>query len=564
MIEKRIFPLLKKHYSAVLVIVGMLLARSLLGFVSPVAVREMLEAVTLPEPSAGSLGLYAALFAGSFLLGYLMNWGFNKLYLVFSFRFKVGLSRELYQDLFKMDYRHFQDKEAGYFVSRIKMLTDQAFSLAADSMPSTAVSLVTLAVAAAFIASVNVWLLALALLLVPLSVLGYRSVNKELKKRTADYQSSYSDKFKNIFGVVQNIEAIKQLANDGFFSSYVVRHVEEMERGSNELSLHARNVSMGMLFMTDLLRNGILLGSIYLLFLKRISFPDVMFLNMIMGIYFGALSGLTGLSLGLRDVRASFDFLEQELRGKAEKGGSEELEGVRALSFRMDGFSYNGKNDVIKGFSLDLKPGDSVAIVGRSGCGKSTLGKLLTRLYGADGVSLNGKPAARYSLESLRRKIYHVSQAPQLFPGTIAENITAGLSDPDKVRYGAVVALPFMRDITEGHSGLDFLLKDNGGNLSGGQRQRVTLARMLMHDPDVVVLDESTSALDGAAEESLLASVRELCRGKILIYVSHRLSTVKQADRIVVMRDGAVSGTGTFEELKDADAEFKELFAAQM
>ena len=564
MIEKRILPLLKKHskFSGLLLLGA--LVQGLLGFVAPVIVREMLEAVSLPAPAADTMLFYAAVFAGCFLLGYLLNLGINRLYLRFSFQFKVNFSRELYQELFRMDYKAFQDKEAGYFVSRIRMLTDQAFALAANSLPSTAVSIVTIVVATVFIASVNSFLFALAVLLVPLTFFGYRSVNRKLKKMTSAFQGSYADKLKNIFGVVQNIESIKQLNNYPFFSSYVARHVEEMEKGSNELGLHAKNISLFMLFLTDLLRNGILLGSIYLFLLKKISLPDVMFLNMIMGIYFGALGSLNGISLGLRDVRASFDFLEQELRAKAEKGGAGELAKVDALSFALAGFSYNGKKDVIKNFSLDLKPGDSVAIVGRSGCGKSTLGKLLTRLYLADGVTLNGRPAGEYSLESLRKKVYHVAQNPQLFPCTIAENITAGLSVPDQKRFQEVVSLPFMKDLAEGHEGLGLLIKDGGGNLSGGQRQRITLARMLMHDPDVVLLDESTSAMDGAAEESLLSGVRELCRGKILIYVSHRLSTVRNADKIVVMKDGAVDAAGSFEELKERGGEFGELFAAQM
>ncbi|OGR45087.1 MAG: hypothetical protein A2X35_10015 [Elusimicrobia bacterium GWA2_61_42] len=555
---------MRKYYKYVLVLLLGAVVKALIAFVAPVAVREMLEAASLPVPEPGSIFLYGGLFVGCFLLGYLLNLGVTQLYLRFSFKFKSNFSRELYHELFRMDYQAFQHREAGYFVSRIKMLTDQAFSLAADSLPSTTVSIVTISVAMAFIASVNMALFAMAILLLPLSYFGYRTVNKKLKKMTADYQVSYADKFKNIFGVVQNIESIKQLTNYAYFSSSVAKHVEGMEKDSNELGLHVRNVNMFMMFLMDLLKNGLLLGTLALFFMKRISFPEVMFLNMIMGIYFGALGSLSGISLGMRDVRASFDFLEQELRAKAEKGGTQELLKVDALSFKMDGFSYNGKKDVIKNFSLDLKPGDSVAIVGRSGCGKSTLGKLLTRLYLADGVSLNGLPAKDYSLESLRKKVYHVAQAPQLFPGTIAENITAGLSEPDAKRFEEVVALPFMQDIRELHSGLSLPLRDNGSNLSGGQRQRITLARMLMHDPDVVLLDESTSALDGAAEESLLASVQELCRGKILIYVSHRLSTVKRASRIVVMRDGAVSADGSFEELKETDAEFRELFAAQM
>jgi subfamily B ATP-binding cassette protein MsbA len=564
MIEKRIFPLLKKHAGYVWVILLGVSLKAFITFVTPVAVREMLKAVSLPKPSADSLLFYAGVFAGCFLLGYLLNLAINYVYLKFSFSFKVRFSRELYTELFRMDYHAFQGRESAYFVSRIKQFTDQAFSLAADSLPSGVVSVLTAVIAIGFIWSISKALFVLAVLLLPLNFFGYRSLNKRLKEKSAAFQSAYADNFKNILGVAQNIESIKQLNNYPFFSSFVGKYVENMEREANAITFFARNASIFMMFLVEVLKNGILLGAIYLLYLKQVAFPDIMFLMMIMNIYFGALADMTNISLGMRDVRAGFDFLEGELRAKAEKDGTGELGRVERLSFGMAGFSYDGKKDVIKNFELDLKPGDSVAIVGRSGCGKSTLGKLLTRLYLADGVSLNGRDAGEYSLESLRKKVYHVAQNPQLFPGTIGENITAGLAAPDPRRYQEVVSLPFMKDILDGQEGLGLVIRDGGSNLSGGQKQRITLARMLMHDPDVVLLDESTSALDGAAEESLLASVQELCRGKILIYVSHRLSTVKQAGRIVVMKDGVVDAAGSFADLKARDGEFRTIFAAQM
>lgn len=564
MIEKRIFPLLKRHAGYVWLLLAAVTTKSLISFVTPVAVREMLEAVSLPAPSPDSLAFYAAVFAGCFALGYLVNIGVNHLYLRFSFRFKLLFSAELYEQLFRLEYKAFQSKESAYYVSRIKQFIDQAFSLAADSLPSGVVSVITAAVALGFIWSISPWLFALAALLLPLNFYGYRALNRRLKEKSAAFQEIYADNFKNILGVAQNIEAIKQLNNYPFFSSYVGKYVESMEREANSISYFARNASMLVMFMADVLRNAILLGSIFLLYSRKISFPEVMFVTMIMNIYFSSLADMTHITLGMRDVRAGFDFLERELQAQAEREGREELSPVRGLSLKMGAFSYDGKKEVIKDFSLELGPGDSVAVVGRSGCGKSTLGKLLTRLYNSDEVVLNGRPAPEYSLRSLRRRIYHVAQTPQLFPGTIADNITAGLDAPDKRRYEEVVAMPFMKDLRETHDGLAFVVKDGGSNLSGGQKQRITLARMLMHDPDIVLLDESTSALDGAAEESLISSVRELCRGKILIYVSHRLSTVRQADRIVVMKGGRVDAAGAYSELKERAGEFRDIFAAQM
>jgi len=564
MIEKRIIPVLRKHKGFFWLVLFSVTTKALIAFVGPVTIRELLRTVSLPQPSSASLALYAGLFCACFLIGYLISAVSNHIYLKFSYVFKVRFSRELYEELFRLDYKAFQDRESAYFVSRIKQFTDQAFSLAADSLPAGLVSLLTAAIAIAFIWSISKLLFVLAALLLPLNYFGYRALNRRLKEKSAAFQVSYADNFKNILGVTQNIESIKQLGNYPFFSSCVGKYVESMERDANSVTMFVRNVSMLMMFVVEVIKNGILLGAIYLMYLKLVAFPDVMFLMMVMNIYFSALADMTNISLGMRDARAGFDFLEQELRAQAELSGERELSKVAEVSFKLKRFSYNDKKEVIKDFALDLRPGDNVAVVGRSGCGKSTLGKLLTRLYRADGITINGSPAAEYSLGSLRKKIYHVSQTAQLFPGTIEENITAGLTEPNRVRYQEVVSLPFMKDLRESHEGLSLVVREGGSNLSGGQRQRVTLARMLLHDPDIVLLDESTSAVDGAAEESLIRSVKELCRGKILIYVSHRLSTVRQAAHIVVMKNGSVEDFGAYEELKKREGEFKDIFSAQM
>ncbi len=564
MLKKNVLPMLRGYAKYIWLLLLAVVARAFIVFVAPVAVRGMLEGVALPAASPKTLIYYGAIFAGCFLLGYLINLVINHIYLRFSLNFKVRLNRVLYGQLFRMDYKAFQSREAAYFTGRIKQFVDQAFSLTGDSLPAGVVSVVTIMIAMAFIASVSKMLAVMAALLLPLHFFGYRSVNRKLQEKSAVYQRVCADNTKDIINITRNIESIKQLGNYPFFSELVGKYVENIERNTNEVGLYARNISVLMSFLVDLLKNGILLCSIGLLYMKRVSFPDVIFLNMIMSLYFSALSDLNRISLGLRDVLAGFDFVDEELASKTETGGGAELGRIERVSLQDGNFSYASGREVLRNFTLELDAGDKVAIVGKSGCGKSTLGRLLTRLYDADGISLNGRSAGEYSLESLRKKIHHVSQTPQLFPGTIEENITAGIGVPDRERLRRIVALPFMRELREGEDGRAFVGREGGGNLSGGQRQRITLARMLMHDPDVVVLDEATSALDSGSEESLLGSLEELCRGKILIYVSHRLSTVKKAGKIVVMKNGEVDSSGSFDELKNRGGEFSNIFAAQM
>lgn len=235
----------------------------------------------------------------------------------------------------------------------------------------------------------------------------------------------------------------------------------------------------------------------------------------------------------------------------------------------MERFSYGGDRPVLNEVCLDIVPGDRISIVGQTGCGKTTLVKLLTRLYDAEHIAINGIPIREYTLESLRQKVYLVTQDTSLFPGTILDNILVGLDGVgldgySDARLAEVCSLPFLEDLVSLPEGLDTQVREGAANLSGGQRQKIAIARMLMHDPDVIIFDESTSALDSKSESELLASIMPFLEGKAIITISHRLSTIRDADRIVVMDGGKIVEVGSFEELVARSARFRDLFAQQI
>jgi ATP-binding cassette, subfamily B, bacterial len=228
--------------------------------------------------------------------------------------------------------------------------------------------------------------------------------------------------------------------------------------------------------------------------------------------------------------------------------------------------------DVLKDFSLNIEPGEVLALVGGSGSGKSTVASLLTRLYdveGRDSIRINGKPIRDYDLADLRHIIGVVSQEPVLFRGTIRDNIMYGewgnVTD-DQIMEAARLAhvLDFAEDFVDG---LDTMVGPRGSQLSGGQRQRVALARLLVKNPPVVIFDEATSALDAKSEafvQKAMDTVISGDHGKTVISIAHRLSTIRHADRLAVIQDGAVVQTGTFDNLSSHDGPFRELMKSQL
>jgi ATP-binding cassette subfamily B protein len=202
-------------------------------------------------------------------------------------------------------------------------------------------------------------------------------------------------------------------------------------------------------------------------------------------------------------------------------------------------------------FSLSVKPGEFVALVGPSGAGKTTVFRLALRLFDPQSghVSLDGFTSGEVMPHDWRRNFAYAPQESALFTGTAAENIAFGTDDPDEKLLEHAARMAEAMDFLSEKEGLATDLGQKGRNLSGGQRQRVALARALVRDAPVLLLDEATSALDSESEAAVRRAIANAAEGRTTLVIAHRLSTVRRADRIVVMEQGRIVEEGTHEEL---------------
>ena len=231
-------------------------------------------------------------------------------------------------------------------------------------------------------------------------------------------------------------------------------------------------------------------------------------------------------------------------------------------------FSYHGTGEyVLKDVSLSAKPGETIGIIGSTGAGKSSLVNLLLRLYepSEGSIYINGENIRAMDSKRLREQIAYVPQKSTLFTGTIKENILWGKADADmdEIQHAASIAQAnaFITRLPEGY---DTQLGQGGVNLSGGQKQRVSIARALLRDAPILILDDSTSALDAVTEQRLKEALSEDGKGKIIFLIAQRITSVMDADHIIVMENGKIAGAGKHEELAKGNSVYKEIILSQL
>lgn len=241
--------------------------------------------------------------------------------------------------------------------------------------------------------------------------------------------------------------------------------------------------------------------------------------------------------------------------------------GDDAVTFSHVSMSYaSTSEEALTDIDFTAKRGETIGIIGGTGSGKSSVVNLIPRFYDVSkgSVSIDGKDVRDYDLTELRDKIGVVMQKAVLFQGTIAENLRWGKPDATDEELWKAIEVAQATDVVEGKEGkLDYMIEQGGRNLSGGQKQRLTIARAVVKNPDILILDDSASALDFATDARLRAALRNLKGNKTIFIVSQRTSSIQFADKIIVMDDGQVAGIGTHEQLLENCEIYREIYESQ-
>jgi subfamily B ATP-binding cassette protein MsbA len=464
------------------------------------------------------------------------------------------LRREVFQRVLQLPIGYFDRNSTGTLLSRLTFNTEQIGQATTDSVTVVVREGLTMIGSIAVLLYLNLKLTLIALTMGPLVAWLVSVINRYFRRYSRRIQDSMGD--------------VTRVAKETFEAPRLIKvynaqpHLDAQFEAVNE-----RNRRSNMrLILTKGLSNPIvqLITAVGCAFVLSIAISDSIHGRMSMGdllAFFTALvniaqplRGLVGAAAPMQQGIAAGQSIFEMLDSPTEPAGGGYVAGrVRGdVEYDDVAFSYDtGKGAALRGVSLTVPAGSSVAIVGRSGSGKSTLVNLLPRFYDvkSGAVRIDGHDVREFELRSLREQIAVVSQDVVLFDDTIRNNIAFGRPASEEEIYRAAEAAHVLEFVQDQPAGLATMVGDRGVLLSGGQRQRIAIARALLKNAPILILDEATSALDTEAERHIQAALAQLVRNRTTFVIAHRLSTVEQADRIIVLDAGSIVESGTHAEL---------------
>ncbi len=507
--------------------------------------------------------IVAAAFAVRAGMNYIITyWGH-----MFGVRVEADLREDLFRHMQSLDFRFFDNNRTGQLMNRMTGDLFEITELSHHGPEDLFVAFVTIAGAIGIMFTVQ-WQLALVILvIIPIFLAVVMLCRKNMVTTSRNVKITMSEINGEIESALSGIRTSKAFANEEAdymkfaqandrFKTAKCASYSAFGRFNSSLEYFMCIMPVvimafgGWLIMKDDM-NYVDLVTFYLYISTFIN--PIRKLGNFMEIFMNGYAGLTRFIDLMR--------LQPEVREPADPVKPGAVRG--RISIENVCFTYDDKTSVLDNISLEIKEGETVAIVGPSGGGKSTLCQLIPRFYDVDAgcVKLDNVDVRSISKEILRKSIGIVQQDVFLFPGTVMENIRYGRPEAaDEEVYEAARKAEIYDDIMNMPDKFSSYVGERGVLLSGGQKQRISIARIFLKNPPVLILDEATSALDTVTETRIQAAFDKLAEGRTTVIIAHRLSTIRNADRIILIDDGQIKEEGTHQQLMAADGRYAELY----
>ena len=550
------------------------LASTAASLVPPYMTIPLMDDILIPYQSgqqipAGMVLLYLGGLLLAALLAWALGWARTYILALVSERIGADLRTTTYEHLMRLSLDYFGSKRTGDLMARIGSETDRINVFLSLNALDFATDVLMIVMTAAILFSINPWLALVTLVPLPFIAWLIHTVRDKLRTGFEKIDRVWSEVTNVLADTIPGIRVVKAFAQEkreaDRFRAANQHNLEVNDKLNKTWSLFSPTVSL----MTEV---GLLVVwgfGIWLVARNQITVGVLAAFIAYIGRFYIRLDSMSRIVSVTQKAAAGakriFDILDHvsDVPDPVNPVKVDRVQG--AIEMRDVGFRY-GSRTVIKNLSLTIRPGEMIGLVGHSGSGKSTLVNLISRFYDvSDGAILvDDVDIRRMAVADFRRHIGLVLQEPFLFFGTIAENIAYGKPDATREEIVAAARAAHAHEfILRLPHGYDSLVGERGQGLSGGERQRISIARALLIDPRILILDEATSAVDTETEKEIQKALDNLVQGRTTIAIAHRLSTLRKADRLVVMDRGEVVEVGPHDELMEKQGAYWRLYEAQ-
>ena len=547
------------------------LGNSAVAVLYPILTRYMLNDL-IPNRKFNLILIFGGVLLVAYVLKMLMKYSVDYFGHMVGTHMQADMRKEIFSKLEKLPFSYFDNNETGQIMSRITNDLQEISELAHHGPETLVMTSFSLIFSLFYLSSINITLALIVFACSPLLVIITVIVRKKHLESSRKARRSLSKINGDVNSSISGIRITKAFNNAD-------KEIEKFETGNKAFVEAKRGQYFTMaiqhastVFVTDILNVVVLISGGIFLYNGQITFGDystfIVSVNMFTSPILQLVQWMEQFDEGVTGFERFCEILDLPI--EEDKKEAITLEKVNGdICFDNVSFSYNHDEDreVLDHISFVVPQGKTVALVGPSGGGKTTICHLLPKFYHPDAgvISIDGTDIEDITMESLRENIGIVQQDVFLFSGSFADNIAYGRNDASFEEiveaakkaniYDYIMSLP---------AGFDTQIGERGVRLSGGQKQRLSIARVFLKNPSILILDEATSALDNTTEALIQEALNTLKKGRTTIVVAHRLSTIKNADQILVVANGKIRESGTHNELiKDEKGIYKKLYESQ-
>lgn len=566
---KRFFSYYKPYKKLFILDFSCAVIAALLELAFPLAVHRVVDDL-LPSSNwtwilwgcVSLLGIYIISAALHYVVTY---WG-HKL----GINIESDMRKDLFTHVQKLSFRFFDNNKTGHLVSRMTNDLMDIGEIAHHGPEDFFIALMTLTGAFTIMFTINPQLAVLTFIIVPLIISLSLYFSKKMSVAFSRFFTDIADFNARVENNVSGMRVVQAFSNeDHEIAQFNENNVRFRDSKLIAYRVMAWNSSISYILMKVVTLFVLLCGTWFVIN-KDMTYGEFLAFILLSNVFLGPIQQINGViemyPKGIAGFKRFTEMLDTEpdVADAPDAIDVGHLEGN--IKFQNVSFGYEGKDNVLENINLTIRAGETVALVGPSGAGKTTICSLLPRFYDIKEGSLliDGIETRKMSLASLRAQIGIVQQDVFLFDGSIRENIAYGDLDASEEEIWEAAKRAQLEDIILSQSeGMDTMIGERGVKLSGGQKQRLSIARMFLKNPSILILDEATSALDTETEVAIQQALTELSIGRTTLVIAHRLATIKNADRIIVVTEEGIVEQGSHAELLAVQGSYHRLHEAQ-